>query len=86
MIEELHPDQIEAVLHRYHVGRLAFVVEGRAQVVPITYAYADGTTYGQILPGRKLAAMRAVNGSSLGSDWWSQLAVCGNGSGPSSSQ
>lgn len=59
MEAELHPDEIEAVLHRHHVGRLACLVDGRPYVVPITYAYADGVVYAHTMPGRKLAAMRA---------------------------
>jgi nitroimidazol reductase NimA-like FMN-containing flavoprotein (pyridoxamine 5'-phosphate oxidase superfamily) len=55
----LHPDEIEAVLHRHHVGRVACVAGGRPYVVPITYAYADGAVYGQTLPGKKVDAMRA---------------------------
>ena len=59
MIHELHPDEIESVLHRHHVGRLAFVVAGEPYVVPITYTYQDGFIYGHTLPGQKLTAMRA---------------------------
>jgi nitroimidazol reductase NimA-like FMN-containing flavoprotein (pyridoxamine 5'-phosphate oxidase superfamily) len=58
MIGELHPDDIEAVLHRNRVGRLACVAAGRPYLVPITYAYAGGAVYGRTLPGRKLAALR----------------------------
>ena len=59
MIGVLSPDEIEALLRRQHVGRLGCVVDGRAYVVPITYAYADGCVYAHTLPGRKLAALRA---------------------------
>ena len=59
MIDELHPDEIEAVLHRHHVGRLACVVAGEPYLVPITYTYRDGFIYGHTLPGQKLDAMRA---------------------------
>ena len=58
MMGVLHPDEVEAVLHRHHVGRLACVADGRPYVVPITYAYADGAVYGHTLPGRKLDALR----------------------------
>jgi nitroimidazol reductase NimA-like FMN-containing flavoprotein (pyridoxamine 5'-phosphate oxidase superfamily) len=58
MINELHPDEIESVLHRHHVGRLAYVVDGEPYVVPITYTYQDGFIYGHTLPGQKLDAMR----------------------------
>jgi nitroimidazol reductase NimA-like FMN-containing flavoprotein (pyridoxamine 5'-phosphate oxidase superfamily) len=59
MIHELHPDAIEAVLHRHHVGRLACVVAGEPYLVPITYSYRDGVLYGHTLPGQKLDALRA---------------------------
>ena len=59
MIGPLHPDEVEAVLHRQHVRRLACLADGRPYVVPITYAYAGGDVYGHALPGRKLAALRA---------------------------
>ena len=59
MINELHPDEIESVLHRHHVGRLACLVAGEPYLVPITYAYRDGVLYGHTMPGQKLDAMRA---------------------------
>jgi uncharacterized protein len=59
VIGSLHPDELEAVLHRQHVGRLACLAEGRPYVVPIAYAYAGGDVYGHTLAGRKLAALRA---------------------------
>jgi nitroimidazol reductase NimA-like FMN-containing flavoprotein (pyridoxamine 5'-phosphate oxidase superfamily) len=59
VIGQLHPDEIESMLHHQHVGRLACLVGGRAYVVPITYAYAGGDVYGHMVGGRKLAALRA---------------------------
>jgi nitroimidazol reductase NimA-like FMN-containing flavoprotein (pyridoxamine 5'-phosphate oxidase superfamily) len=59
MIHELHPDEIESVLHRHHVGRLACVLAGEPYLVPITYTYQDRFIYGHTLPGQKLDAMRA---------------------------
>jgi nitroimidazol reductase NimA-like FMN-containing flavoprotein (pyridoxamine 5'-phosphate oxidase superfamily) len=59
MIHELHRDEIESVLHRHHVGRLACVLAGEPYLVPITYTYQDGFIYGHTLPGQKLDAMRA---------------------------
>jgi nitroimidazol reductase NimA-like FMN-containing flavoprotein (pyridoxamine 5'-phosphate oxidase superfamily) len=59
MIGTLHPDEVEEVLHRNRVGRLACVAAGRPYVVPITYVYAGGAVYGRTLPGRKVAALRA---------------------------
>ena len=59
MINDLHPDEIESVLHRHHVGRLACVLAGEPYLVPITYTYQDRVIYGHTLPGQKLDAMRA---------------------------
>ena len=59
MIDELHPDEIEAVLHRHHVGRLACILAGAPYLVPITYTYRDGVLYGHTGPGQKLEALRA---------------------------
>ena len=59
MLGTLHPDEIEEVLFRHHVGHLACVADGRPYVIPITYAYDAGSLYGQTVPGRKLAALRA---------------------------
>jgi nitroimidazol reductase NimA-like FMN-containing flavoprotein (pyridoxamine 5'-phosphate oxidase superfamily) len=58
MIGRLHMDEVEAVLHHQHVGRLACLSGGRPYVVPITYAYVGGDVYGHALPGRKLSALR----------------------------
>lgn len=58
MIGSLHPDEIEAVLHHQHIGRLACLANGLPYVVPITYAYTGGDVYGRTMPGRKLAALR----------------------------
>ena len=59
MIRNLHPDEIESVLHRHHVGRLACVLDGEPYLVPITYTYLGGFIYGHTMPGQKLDAMRA---------------------------
>jgi nitroimidazol reductase NimA-like FMN-containing flavoprotein (pyridoxamine 5'-phosphate oxidase superfamily) len=59
MIHELHPDEIESVLHRHHVGRLACVLAGEPYLVPITFTYQDGFIFGHTRPGQKLDAMRA---------------------------
>ena len=52
----LHPDEVEAVLHRHHVGRLACVADGPSSVVPLAHPY--GAVFGHTMPGRKVAAMR----------------------------
>ena len=59
MIGELSPVEIESVLHRHHVGRLACIVDGEPYLVPITFAYRDGFIYCHTVPGQKLDALRA---------------------------
>lgn len=58
MLGRLHLDEIEDLLHRQHVGRLACVVAGRPYIVPVAYAYARDAVYVHTLPGTKLGAMR----------------------------
>lgn len=58
MLDRLYSDEVDAVLSRQHVGRLACLVAGKPYVVPITYAYAGGAIYGHTLAGRKLTALR----------------------------
>jgi hypothetical protein len=58
MMGSLHPDEIEDVLFRHHVGHLACIADDRPYVVPITYDYHDGAIYGRTSPGRKIQALR----------------------------
>lgn len=58
MIGVLGPDEIDALLHRHRVGRLACTANDRPYVVPITYAYDGGCIYAYSGPGRKIETMR----------------------------
>lgn len=51
---ELSPAQCEAVLRLHSVGRLAFTLHDRVNVLPVHYAYAGGWLYGRSAPGGKL--------------------------------
>jgi len=54
----LSPEEIEAMLRRHHVGRLACSANDRPYVVPINYAYDGACLYAYSTPGRKITVMR----------------------------
>lgn len=58
MIGVLSPDEIDALLRRHRVGRLAVAANDRPYVVPITYAYDGASIYAFSGPGRKIDVMR----------------------------
>ena len=58
MIGILAPDEIERLLQRHHVGRLACTANDRPYVVPINYAYDGGYVYACSALGRKIEMMR----------------------------
>jgi hypothetical protein len=58
MLGILDDDQIEAVLRHCSVGRIGCRDGDEIYVVPVSYAYADGSVYGHCVEGRKLTAMR----------------------------
>jgi nitroimidazol reductase NimA-like FMN-containing flavoprotein (pyridoxamine 5'-phosphate oxidase superfamily) len=58
MLGILDDDQIEAVLRHCSVGRIGCRDGDEIYVVPVAYAYADGSVYGHCAEGRKLTAMR----------------------------
>jgi nitroimidazol reductase NimA-like FMN-containing flavoprotein (pyridoxamine 5'-phosphate oxidase superfamily) len=57
-IRELEPNESEALLERNFVGRMAYIHEGRAEIVPIGYAYEPGVIYARTSPGQKLSALQ----------------------------
>jgi hypothetical protein len=58
VLGRLSEAEIEAVLGRELIGRVGCHADGRTYVVPITYAYADGTVYAHTADGLKLRMMR----------------------------
>lgn len=53
-IREMSRPEIDALLARNHVGRMAFASGNRIDIEPIHYVYANGWLYGRTSPGRKL--------------------------------
>ena len=58
MIGLMSADEVEAMLRRHHVGRLACSANDRPYVVPITYAYDGGCVYAYSTLWRKIEVMR----------------------------
>jgi nitroimidazol reductase NimA-like FMN-containing flavoprotein (pyridoxamine 5'-phosphate oxidase superfamily) len=54
--------EIDALLARNHVGRLAYAHGRRVEVQPVHYVYADGWLYGRTSEGAKVEA--------IGQGWW----------------
>ena len=50
--------EIETILTRNHVGRIAYVLNERVDIEPINYVYADGWIYCRTSPGTKVAAIQ----------------------------
>ena len=50
-------DEVEAMLKRHNVGRLAFTFRDRVDIEPIHFVYADGAMYGRTAPGSKLSTL-----------------------------
>jgi uncharacterized protein len=59
---DLEPAEIEEVLLRNHVGRIAFARGGRIDIVPVHYVYGDGWIYGRTSPTSLLRE--------AGEHWW----------------
>lgn len=50
--------EMEAMLRRHNVGRLAFTDGRRVDVEPIGYVYDEGAIYGRAAPGTRMTALR----------------------------
>ncbi|HEU5433666.1 MAG TPA: pyridoxamine 5'-phosphate oxidase family protein [Thermomicrobiales bacterium] len=58
MIGHLSNAEIETMLRRHRVGRIACSANDRPYVVPITYVYDAGLVYAYSVQGRKIDVMR----------------------------
>ena len=58
MIGTLSADEIEAMLRRHRMGRIACSANDRPYVVPINYAYDGAHIYAYSTLGRKIDVMR----------------------------
>lgn len=54
---ELEREECEALLRSHHVGRLAYVIDHRVDIVPVHYTYEEGWLYGRSAAGQKLEAV-----------------------------
>ena len=80
-IEELSQEEVEELLEASAVGRIGCHAEGATYVVPIIYAYEDGSAYVASVEGRKTRMMRQnpevcfeVDERSEGGGWRSVIA------------
>lgn len=55
---ELTHDEIEALLARNQVGRLAFAFHDRVDIQPIHFVYERGWLYGRTSQGNKISTLR----------------------------
>jgi len=56
-IRDLTRDEMEALLARNNVGRIAYAFHDRVDIEPINYVYASGWVYCRTSPGVKLDIM-----------------------------
>lgn len=56
-IRELSREEIDAILLRNNVGRIAFSFHDRVDIEPINFVYKDGWIYGRTSRGTKLEAI-----------------------------
>src|SRR5215213_5854171 len=61
-IRSLDRPEIDQILARNHVGRLAYAWKNHVDIEPLHYVYADGWVYGRTSHGAKLDA--------VGYTWW----------------
>ena len=55
---DLAREEIEELLTRHRMGRMAFAFNSRVDIEPIHYVYADGALFGRTTPGTKLTILK----------------------------
>lgn len=58
IFRELEREEIDAMLMRNRVGRLAFTVHDRVDIQPMHYIYERGWLYGRTSEGEKLSTLK----------------------------
>ena len=58
-VRELDRSDIQSILARNYIGRLAYAHENRVGIQPVAYVYSEGWIYGRTSPGEKLEAVEA---------------------------
>ena len=56
-IRDLAREEVEAVLRRNQIGRIAYTIDGNVDIEPISYVYYDGALYGRTAPGTMLTSV-----------------------------
>jgi uncharacterized protein len=56
-MRDLSEKEIEALLRRHNVGRIAFTDGRRVDIEPIGYVYEAGAIYGRAAPGTRMTAL-----------------------------
>ena len=56
-VRNLTRAEMEEILRRHHVGRIAFLNGRRVDIEPIGYVFADGALYGRAAPGSRTTAL-----------------------------
>jgi uncharacterized protein len=62
VIRHLDRGEIDEILARNHVGRIAYARDNRIDIEPIHYVYSDGWIYGRTSQGTKVEM--------TGGGWW----------------
>ena len=58
LFRELTDAEMEELLERNHVGRMAYAFHDRVDIVPVSYIYKEGWLYGRTSPSEKVVTLR----------------------------